>query len=318
MKSIRTLIVIFLVALSHICSSMERERTDLDPVNQKAVTYIRAPRLGNALIAYCHAKWIAYKYHLPLLYLPFDNSEYFKLYEIEQLTYSQWGSKFKNLVSLNNEKDIINLPSSTIIKVEYFRDDGYTATDGRKKPFLTDWKNPEFLTILRTALQPRVPIETIEICPDKVNVLVHVRTGGGFDSRETQLRFPFKFPPNLFYISSIQILSEYLGHPQIYAFILTDDQNPEKIAQEFRAALTHLPNIEFNYRKGKAGPSVNIIEDFFSIPKFDCLIRADSTFAIMASLLTDFKIIIYPEKAHVDNDEVFIDEIRMVSQSEKK
>jgi hypothetical protein len=67
---------------------------------------------------------------------------------------------------------------------------------------------------------------------------------------------------------------------------MTDDLNPEKLIKKYEKEFLDYDNISFGYK------NLGVIEDFFSIQKFDCIIRGDSTFSIVASLLGDMMITI--------------------------
>ena len=63
---------------------------------------------------------------------------------------------------------------------------------------------------------------------------------------------------------------------------MTDDLNPQKLLNKYRKELKEYENITLGFKK------LEVMEDFFSIPKFDCIIRGDSTFSIVASILGNF------------------------------
>lgn len=228
----------------------------------------------------------------------------------EKLLYDKYHDLFESRITLKNLLSLVSLPPSSLIVVPYFRSEGHK--DASNKYFDVNWKSQKFRLWARTLLQPHFPIKTIEKKIDKLNVLVHVRTGGGFDSKKEQLEFPHKFPPQIFYIKALERISCQYGHPPIYAHIMTDDPNPSQIAKQFQKKFYHLPNITFGCRAKENGYDLNVLEDFFSIPAFDCLIRGDSTFAIVASLLGDFKMIICPKEAHVEEEEVVIDSVEII------
>lgn len=276
--------------------------------NKKAVTYEVKGRLGNHLVAYAHAKWLGYKYNLPMLFVPFEYSENFKLHDEEVFLYSEQKQHFKNFVRFDFNTDISKLPPSTVIFVPFFRDEPDDSLN-RKSLFPIDWNDPKFKALIKYLLQPRQPIETIKLPKDRFNLLVHVRKGGGVDSPERQLDFPYKFPPDSFYISGIKTLSKRLNNPKIYAYIMTDDPEPQKIAAKYKKALKDFPNVEFGFRKATNGPSENVLEDFFSVAKFDGCIRGDSTFTLMAAYLGNMKATISPKKCHVKDGKIIVDEM---------
>ena len=54
---------------------------------------------------------------------------------------------------------------------------------------------------------------------------------------------------------------------------------------------------------------VNVLDDFFALLKFDCLIRADSNFSYIASKLGNYTLVISPWHGIVTDGTTFIDEI---------
>lgn len=301
MKMLSKLCLILLFHLA-VCS------VDGAPTKKKAVTYEIKGRLGNHLVSYAHAKWLSYKYKLPLLFVPFEYSEHFTLHKVENFLYDQQKQHFKNIARYEFETDISTLPASTIIFVPFFRNEPDDSLN-RKSLFPINWNDPDFKALMRDLLKPSHPIETIQLPKNRFNLLVHVRKGGGFDSPERQLDFPYKFPPDSFYIGAIKTLSKRLKNPEIYAYIMTDDPHPSAIVVKYKNALSNFPNIEFGYRMDTNGHSMNVLEDFFSIAKFDGCIRGDSTFTLMGAYLGDMKAVISPKKAHVEGDKIIVDEI---------
>lgn len=299
-----------LVSLNLLITSLTlADEIVLDP-ESSAVTYKITGRLGNNILGYIHAKWISYKYNIPLVFKKFRYSHRFKFHDIETFKYYEYAPKFKNKICLRKLSQMDNLPPSTLVDVPFFRDEGPDA--GKKTPmiFQIDWSDPEFRALVKKLLQPREPTRTIKVPEDKFKVLVHVRAGGGYDKRPMQLRFPYKFPPHQFYISSIEQISQYMDNIKMYVYIMTDHLQPKLLADKFKKALEHLPNVEIHYRKnGASGPSSNVIHDFFSISKFNALIRADSTFTITGGMLGNFLIIMTPKKSHVENGEIVVDEV---------
>ena len=300
------LFVITLLLFSLIFLPLSGSEDFVNP-KQKAVTYDLNGRLGNQLITYLCSKWIAHQYNLPLLYVPFPFADQFVFHEKEKFYRSDWESLFSHTIGPKEASEIPYLADSTLILLNFFSNKRMS-----KLSFWEFWDNPEFKTFARPLLQPRFSFKEIVLPEGRLNVLAHVRTGGGYDSEKTQLKYPSKFPPHHFYISAIETISEIFHHTQIYVYIMTDDLEPAKIANNYRKALSHLHNIEFGYQEGENGPSVHVLEDFFSLSKYDCLIQGNSTFSIAASLLGDFKVIITPKNCHVENQEVAVDEINII------
>lgn len=305
--------VLFTLVFQGMLFPLFSDTPDNQPL-QKAITYGQHKyRLGNQLITYLAASWIAKEHKLPLLYVPFPYSDQFAFHEKETLYRSDFESSFDQTVYLRDVSQIPNLPNSTLIMINFFQSDPGNP-DVYKMNSNLFLNNPEFCKYAKTRLLPRFPIQTIPLPQDKLNVLVHVRTGGGYDKRERQLQLPNKFPPHTFFISAIEAISKIFNHQLIYAYIMTDDLHPEEIAEYYSKALSHLNNIEIGFRHGKNGPSDNVMEDFFSVPKFDCIIRGNSTFTIAASLLADFKAVIIPRNSRVRNGEVVVGQMEIILQ----
>jgi hypothetical protein len=146
---------------------------------------------------------------------------------------------------------------------------------------------------------------------------VHVRRGGGFDSLQERLRVPLKFPPDSYYIEQIERISKIFKNRSLYVYILTDDLDPASIVNKYRAALNN-SNIHFDYRKTDNGPSQNVLEDFFFMTKFDCLVICQSNFSLMASKLADFALVITPTHPTLINGEVVIDEVKLAFNGKKR
>jgi len=281
----------------------------LSAAENQCVTYKLTGRLGNNLIAYFHAKWISYKYGLPLIFKPFKYSEDFAFHHLEKEIFVQRLPTFDARVSLEG-LDLLNIEYPNLLyEVPYFRDVGPEPEKRVPARFYTDWDDPGFKEILKSHLKSVRPLNCVTPPQGKINVLVHIRTGGGYDLDFVKLKMPLKFPPMSFYINALRRISAHFKHRPIYAFIMTDDSRPQRLARIMRQNLPYRKNIEWDWRKGEAGHDVNVLDDFFSIPNFQCLIRADSTFSEMASRLGDYDIVVTPTRAHVDNDRAIIDQI---------
>jgi hypothetical protein len=262
-----------------------------------------------------HARWLSHKYNIPFLYAPFPYSNQFVLHEHDVLCIENCKSFFAKKWVLQNEADIPKLPHSVLIYVPYFPE---SEIEFKNHPrlwpfsFKIDWHNPEFKQMICKLIAPRFAITTLEM-PKKpwLTVAVHVRKGGNFDPACSEFDLPLKFPPDSFYITAIRKMSELFSHQEMYVYIFTDDLDPPQIVSKYKEALKDLAPIHFDCRKINNGPGVNVLEDFFSIQKFDCLIRPDSNYTIVAEKLKDFKTVISPVSCHIDKGVVYIDDMRI-------
>lgn len=313
----RVRFIFFAVLMSIQICALSADQKKQKISSEVAVTYEMKGRLGNHLIAYLHGKWISEKYGIPLLYKSFNYSEFFIFEQEERYHFSDWKTRYRNnIIPMKSEDDLYTLKKPTLLEIPYFRDDPFFREDlYRKKvvPFEINWKLPEFRELAKRLLQPRFPVKTLELPKDVLKVVAHVRTGGGKPGDiRVRLNFIHKFPPESFYIDAIKKMSELHNHVPMYVFIMTDDTNPPLIAQRFREALASLTNITIACREGEAGHSVNVMEDFFSIRQFDCLIRGDSTFSIMGAMLGEQKTTIIPKTAHVEGENIVVDEMEVI------
>lgn len=281
-----------------------------------AVTYeFSGGRLGDNLITYLHGKWISHKYDLPLLYKPFPMSTLFALHYEETNMYNRKEEKLYKQILLGRgheinketEKESLYIvpyfPESPAERV-YFRD-GH----GDFFPFFAvDWKDKEFRKLALKLLEPIEPVELCSRPKDVVSVAVHVRTGRGYDHNSIYLDQPLKIPPKTFYLEQLSTICEIYGDIPLHFHMFTDDPDPESLAADFAAHLAG-KNVTFVYRESENRHDKNVLEDFFSMMQFDALIRPESSFSILASLLKDYEVLIYPADFEIINKVPYINRV---------
>jgi hypothetical protein len=259
-----------------------------------AVTYeLGHGRFGDSLVGYLHAKWISYRYKIPLLYKPFYYSTQLKLHE-KELSYEECRKWFKNIIFLDKNNQIpIKTDNETLYVVPYFPLSIREQIGGHWTDFSkyigVEWENEAFIEYIKEFVQPRYPLTRPVVLADKITVAVHVRRGGSFEPPIQAWYFPHKLPSDNFYIKALQCLDDILGHQPLYVFIFTDDQHPETIAHEYAQALGR-STIEFGYHKNESDHNINVLEDFFTMPLYDCLIHPDSNFSLCVAKLKRFMI----------------------------
>ena len=186
-------------------------------------------------------------------------------------------------------------------------------------------KDPEFMALLRRALCPH--IENIHKPHTQINyalpplgdtilsVAVHVRVGSGESPADQQalqgkLHTPLadgsfwvasdRFLPYTYYIEQIKYLADLFPEKQLFVFLFTDHQNPPELCEQFKNVLNQkkVTNITITSREASLQNTpyheTGVLDDFFSLLKYECLIRSNSAFAIMADLLGTHKIAIHP------------------------
>jgi hypothetical protein len=283
-------------------------------------------RFGDQLIGYCKAKLISYWYDIPLLCKPMLYSENLALSQQEQFLNTQLEKKFLHKFYIRRSTKIkaiernrpilyvVNMHSNIagLIDKHKLKNNSYQV------PVLN---NVKYLENLRQSISllPHVSIKEIYRPPtDQISVAVHVRTGGGFDclfgypqpdhntslneKMYVDIKWPSKFPSKAFYIQQIRKISTMFSGKSLYIHIFTDDKNPALLVQEFQAELKDLP-LTFATRCNNNTHDSNVLDDFFGMIKFDCLIRPKSSLSMVVEMLGNFKVVIAPQSAHWDNNQ---------------
>lgn len=250
------------------------------------VTYdFSGGRLGDCLITYLHAKWFSYKQGIPLAYQPFAYSSFLKMHDLEKHSRLL---HISSRVPLSKWSLFSKLPwVSCIYKCPYFPE---SKREQRLQPpsFVVDWKDPTFRALAREMISPRAELKVLKPPKDHLSVALHVREGGGYDFNGFA-SFPTKFPPLSFYIEGLKCVLEKFPEESIYCYLFTDAIHPEELAHKIQAALPK--KIEFAYRERNNVHDANVLEDFFSLFEFDVLIRPDSNFSLVPSLIHDYKMV---------------------------
>lgn len=287
------------------------------------ITYKKVgSRFGDCIINYVKSKYFSHKYSLPFYYKPFKYSNLLTMNNLEKIFNDNIQKRFNNIIMLNNGKQINKTQNNTLY-ISHF----YSETDDLYQYAI---ENPSFAAEIKKMLTP-ITTPHINLPTNIITVALHIRTGGGFDKPraseqyydldyssinfnmlETKPRktyadyiWPTKFPPEQYYVDQLRTLSELLNNTPLYVYIFTDEQNTHALAERIKKA-TNKNNIIFNYRKTNNKHDLNVIEDFYTISKFDCLIRSSSLYTQAAELFGNHKFIIYPKKTGWLNNKLII------------
>lgn len=275
---------------------------------QSAITFLLGDRFGDNLASYCHARWIAYVHKIPLLYKSFPYSDKLKLSKIHEEYSDQkfakrvhlpYKGKKINALELDIEKD-----ANILYILPYFPETHYDAVEYGLQYFDVDWEDQQFLTLLRQEICPIAPLPTLKLPKDRITVALHVRKGSGPDrsffkpyergSMYFVENYPLRFPPDTYYIEQIKKISEMFKKKNLYIHLFTDDKNPSLLVEKYKNKL-NLPNIEFGITESTNKDSQSaVLEDFFNMTSFDCIIRPESHFSQMASKISRAKVVIRP------------------------
>lgn len=279
----------------------------LQAVAEFGVTYdLSGGRFGDCLLSYLHAKWLAYEKNIPLIYRSFTYSNQLVLEEKE-----------KNFTTIGNEPRMRiywGVPPNPHIKLPllyicpYFPEDPWELENTKRTDgsdwiyFKVDWKDPKFRQAAREMVAPKKNLSLIHPPKDRISIAIHLREGGDYDFSDKYTLWPVKFPPLHFYIDSLLSVIESLKGKDLYCHVFTDALDPESWVKQIEEAVPPGTPIVFNYRKKNNKPSANVLEDFFSLFHFDILIRPQSNFSIVPSLLHDFALVYSPNKlSRTDN-----------------
>lgn len=288
-----------------------------------AVTYtFSGGRFGDNLLSYCHAKWISYKYNIPLLYKSFQYSDQLILHLNEIPYNSDLETEFQQIVTYSQDTQI-QPENGFLYVVPFFPESIFNRYD-QDYPYLfdVDWEDDGFKSILRAMI---CPINTRIISRQyskSVTVAVHVRKGTGWDIPNYRITpdaltasHPLRFAPDSFYIEQLKKIVKIFPDQNIYAYLFTDHDNPAELAQKYINAVAS-DRLVIDYRRTENNEFINVVDDFFALTSFDCIIRADSNFSFVASKLGNYKIQISPWHGYVNRQETRIDETLLIVQKQ--
>jgi len=276
--------------------------------SRHAITYILGPgRHGDHLVTYTKAKWLSYKYNIPLLFKPFKYSDKLTMHQSEKRWSKAAEGSFSKKIRIRHQQEInINSEISTLFEVP-FTAGLYDEFDENKLPLTDDFRirslfesmsqNSEFKDELEKMLTPIHGVSLIEFPENCITVALHIRTGGAFGKDKKCIPSqPLRFCKEQFYIDQLKYLSQLLDDCPIFVWVFTDDSNPNMFCERIEAGCNK-PNIQFGCRTQGNHFERNVIEDMWCMSKFDCLIRPNSHFSSIAQFMGKHKIIISPYNA---------------------
>lgn len=295
---------------------------------KSGVTYIdNGARLGDRLVCYLHAKWISYKYNIPLYFVTFPYADQLRLFSKEKfhISYSdinklarEFGSKQEfgsgqEFKLLDNCLHIIPyFPESLEEHRPRKTNHPYKAPNPRGFPttyFKVNWDEPGFKSLVKNIVSPKNFINLIEPPKGYYAIALHVRKGRGFDipllseTPRNKIRFdvlyhdvgaPWKVPPDEYYINELKRVLKNKDDERIYIYLFSDDPQIKSLVDKYRNAIKD-PRVVWDYRESGNNHDMNVLEDLFSIAhNFDCLIRGDSNFSIISDIIGDHELVISP------------------------
>ncbi len=294
---------------------------NVEPFSSSAITYeFSGGRFGDNLTAYANAKWLSYKYGIPLIYRPFPLANELHIEEEETLIFSEaLKSKFNRFVTLKNKKKFEPhaLPPvlySLLFFTEAIPNNNYKTHVNFDLPA---WNDPGFKSLLQRLLQPKETYSPIESPEGAIRVALHVRTGIGSDAvgwtrdlmkaRHCHI-WDLKFPEYEYYKNQIEWLLSYFPGETLFVHLFTDHPEPEKIVKRLENDLQGQP-VLFSYRSSCNRHILNVVEDFYQMSTFDCMVRGASQLSFIAEKIGNFHVCISPKKSTLRNGFVTITEV---------
>lgn len=268
-------------------------------------------RFGDCLVTYLHAKWLQYKYKLPLAFKPFEFSDLLAMSEIEK-QYDE--SQFKAVKSHGNESPFTTLSRKSeeqrkselvLHNIHYFPESPSERGPHYRGAYIkVDWSDPGFRAEIAKTLKPNVDLNLVTPPVDRFSIAVHWRKGSGEDLNITQNYYPAKFPPDQFYLDQLVKICRMNSSKKLYIHLFSDHKDPQILIDKIKQAIKQAGltcDIEFALRTCET-TKYPVLEDFFSMAKFDCLLRSESAFSIASQFIGHHKLVIGPTHFHTEVD----------------
>lgn len=181
-------------------------------------------------------------------------------------------------------------------------------------------KRHPYLKELRHILKPKNEISLPPIPEGFTSVALHVRTGVGRDGPFLQdqtefdpnveyedYKYPMRFLPLSFFIEQLEWVYNQLDQGPLFVRIFTDDPMPEEICRKIRE---HFEGFRMVFQTSNDNNYENhVVNDWWEMSLYDCLVRPDSDFSEMAALIGCHKLLVFPVHAHFEETKLIIDEI---------
>lgn len=274
-----------------------------------AITYdFSGGRFGDNLLTYLHAKSFALQQNKMLLYKPFEYSSEL-IMDIEELKFSEEARKFRYLVNLDRNYIRFINKNDIIFVCPYFPEIQWELNRQSYFTWNVNWKDPKFREIARRMISPKNPLELTFPPKEKISIAIHMREGGGFDDEEHKFNHPLKTPPVTFYADCLKKVLQEFPQNIFHCHVFTDAIDPKLWIEKMLKDVPGHERIDFHYREVGNRHNSSVLEDFFSLFNFDILIRAESNYSIVPSLIHDYSLVYYPKTFSIHDRVVTIDEI---------
>lgn len=296
-------------------------------------------RLGDKLIMYVKAKWVAHAYNLPFYYKQFPYSDQFVFHDRDPHLTSHLANQLRPHHLLrgpqsNLKNDMQNKNALYIVHYYFLLSSWGSHQQEYDSQEIMAWpeviNDQVFLAEIKKSIKPRHTLSLFTPPTDRISVAVHVRKGDGhdwpllspqqydpdnLDPEETtpegtfsDIVWPLKFPPDQFYIDQIKRISQLYDDKPLYVHLFTDHINPTQLIATYKKAVNK-DNITYGCRENENRYTINVLEDLFSMAQFDCLIRGGSNFPQISQLIGNYQIVLYPQSRKWIGNTMIIDQV---------
>jgi hypothetical protein len=304
----RTFCIIYVIFLVNFLEAKSLTEIKIKS-NVSAITYeLNGGRFGDNLFSYSRAKWLAYQYDIPIIYFPFPYADQLLLHEKEVMYNDDIPQQFSSITRLSSKTDFPLYKNNDTLYISHWKTD-----------VTIDWNDKKFVEQLKTLIAPIHLYEKVAIPDGYVSVAVHVRNGGGHvhDHAIEKARCPLRFVPDEFFIDQIRHIAHMFEGQPLYVHIFTDHQQPSVLLEKFKGALRD-KKILFGCRIEGNAHNANVLDDFFAMMDFQCLIRPGSHFSRFVERLGNNQLVIYPAHSrYISKDLSIIDTIGIKTRTAK-
>lgn len=275
-------------------------------------------RFGDNLLSYLHAKWISYRYQIPMLYKPFPYSSQLALHDLEIHYCPENYPAYKKEVYMRDgfSMNFFQDKSFCLYICPYFPENSWEQIHSKGScgepwyHFLVDWQDLEFREIVKNLISLKRQYLLTVPPQDKISIAIHFREGGGYDTEDVIFDFMTKIPPLDFYVKGLARVIKLFPGKSFYCHLFTDALDPQKTIQILKESLPEEIDITFGCREKGNVHNKNVLEDFFSLFQFDVLVHPQSNFSLIPSLIHDYAITYSPFSAKRDGANVIIDKVK--------
>lgn len=291
-----------------------------------SVTYaLDGGRFGDQLTGYLKALWIAYKYHTPLIYRPFNYSDQLVLSDVHKAVLTEdlvtsFDAKLEYFSFLELDKSarvfeyLNKMPNHRDHKKKQLIWNIGLLTPFIEEHFCEKMDDKGFRILMSQLIKPKKELNLLRLPQGHRTIAIHVRSGHGFDWEMNIRNMPTKFPPHSFYLGCLKQAIERFKDEALYVYIFTDHPDPALIKKEYLKEISTWGAsnaITLDCREKGNHHTANVLEDLFSMTQFDCMIHGDSSFSRLAALLSapllQFRPSHWAEIRRGDNQEPILD-----------